>query len=72
MLPFVDHQDRNLGDGGVQVVAREPGHASDAAVIHGSPASIAGRASGRAIPRSALSAVCVPEPGRAPPAVTAG
>src|ERR1700723_2015006 len=35
MLPFVGHQDRNLGDGGVQVVAREPGHARDAAVIDG-------------------------------------
>ena len=36
MLPFVGHQDRNLGDGRVQVVAREPGHAGDAAVINGS------------------------------------
>jgi len=36
MVPFVGHQDRNLGDGRVQVVAREPGHAGDAAVIHGS------------------------------------
>ena len=36
MLPFVGHQDRNLSGGGVQVIAREPGHPGDAAVIHGS------------------------------------
>ena len=36
MLPFVGHQDRNLSGGEVQVVAREPGHAGDAAVIDGS------------------------------------
>ena len=34
MLPFVGDQDRDLRDGGVQVVAREPGHAGNAAVIH--------------------------------------
>ena len=34
MLPFVGHQDRDLRDGGVQVVAREPGDAGNAAVFH--------------------------------------
>ena len=36
MLPFVGYQGRDLGGGGVQVVAREPGLAGDAAVIDGS------------------------------------